>query len=60
MSKEKEPRVNFATVRDGDDELHIECRFWDGQKIAAIVVDREFPQLAQDIANYLSRKDYGQ
>lgn len=59
-SKTTEPRVNFATVRDCEDELHVECRFWDGQKFAAVTVDRNFPQLAQDIATYLSRKDYGQ
>jgi hypothetical protein len=42
-----EPTVTHATIRDGGDELHIECRFSDGQKFAAITVDSEFPGLAQ-------------
>ena len=32
--------IKYATVRDVDDELHIECRFDDGQKFAAITIDK--------------------
>lgn len=46
---EKEPQVISATVRDGDDEWHIECRFSDGQKFAAIRVDKSFEKLAHQI-----------
>jgi hypothetical protein len=53
-----EPRVRHATVRDaitdGVPELHIECRFSDGQKFAAIVVDGEFKILAFQIAHFLN------
>ena len=49
-----EPTVTYATIRDGDDELHIECRFSDGQKFAAITVDKDFPGLAQTVANALA------
>ncbi len=50
-----EPRVVEATVRDGDDEWHIECRFSDGQKIAAVTVDREFERLAHQISDGLNK-----
>lgn len=49
-----EPNVIKATVRDADDELHIECRFSDGQKFAAVRVDSDFPELANRIASFLS------
>ncbi|ANI78994.1 hypothetical protein [Sphingobium sp. EP60837] len=42
--------VQCATVRDGDDEWHIECRFKDGQKFAAIIVDKDHEDLADWIA----------
>ena len=49
-----EPKVVFATVRDAEVEIHIECRFSDGQKFAAIVVDGEFPSLATQICEMLN------
>lgn len=54
-----EPRVIYATVRDAEDvdgieELHIECRFDDGQKFAAVVVDGDFPHLAHALCNFLN------
>jgi hypothetical protein len=49
-----EPNVIRATVRDADDELHIECRFSDCQKFAAVRVDSDFPELANRIASFLS------
>ena len=49
----REPHVTYATVRDAGDELHIECRFDDGQKFAAVTVDVEFPELATAIAAFL-------
>lgn len=56
---DKEPTVEYATVRDAIsdnnmDELHIECRMSDGQKGAFIVVDSDFPELAQRIAAWLN------
>lgn len=42
--------VQYATVRDGGDEWHIECRFKDGQKFAAVTVDKEHEDLADWIA----------
>jgi hypothetical protein len=45
-----EPRVIHATVRDADDEWHIECRFNDGQKFAAVRVDKGHEALADFIA----------
>jgi hypothetical protein len=48
------PRVVRATVRDGDDAWHVECRFSDGQKFAAIHVDREHEGLAHVIAEALN------
>lgn len=50
----REPHVVYATVRDGDDAWHIECRFDDGQKFAAIEVDLEHEQLADRVAEALS------
>jgi hypothetical protein len=49
-----EPSLAYCTVRDGDDEWHIECRFDDGQKFAAVKVAIEFPQLAHRIADFLN------
>jgi hypothetical protein len=51
-------RLREATVRDGDDEWHIECRFADGQKFAAVTVVKEAPgaeAIAHDIALMLTR-----
>ena len=50
----EEPTVTFATVRDGLDEWHVECRMSDGQKGAFVTVDREFEQLAHRIADALN------
>jgi len=49
-----EPTVQFATVRDGDNEWHIECRFSDGQKFAAVTIAKPFEQLAHNIADFLN------
>jgi hypothetical protein len=50
-----EPKLNFCTLREAEDEIHIECRFLDGQKLAAVIVDGEFPILARWIVNALNR-----
>jgi hypothetical protein len=47
--------IVHAAVRDGDDEWHIECRFKDGQKYAAIRVDKECEGLAEWVAYQLNR-----
>ena len=49
-----EPSLKYCTVREGDEEWHLECRFSDGQKYAAIWVDGEFPQLAERVASLLN------
>jgi hypothetical protein len=49
-----EPACVYATVRDGFDEWHVECRFDDGQKFAAVHVDYDFPDLAHRIAAALA------
>jgi hypothetical protein len=51
--------VVSATVRDGDDEWHIECRFDDGQKYAAIRVDKEQEDLADAICAFLNARARG-
>ena len=56
--------VKFATVReaaqyDGPHEYiewHIECRFENGDKYAAITVDEEHEELADAIAAWLSER----
>lgn len=50
----KEPKVVYATVRDGCEEWHIECRMSDGQKGAFIQVDKEFPELANFVCALLN------
>ena len=58
-----EPKVIYATVRESVDDAwdlpinDIECRFDDGQKFAAIVVDGDFPELAHSIATFLTAQD---
>lgn len=46
----KDCPVEYATVRDGGDEWHIECRFRDGQKFAAVMVEKDHEDLADWIA----------
>lgn len=46
--------VQYATVRDGGDEWHIECRFKDGQKFAAVTVDKDHEDLADWIATAIT------
>jgi hypothetical protein len=53
----EESKVIDATVRDGLDEWHIECRFDNGEKFAAVTVDYNKPELAQKIARFLSVTD---
>jgi hypothetical protein len=50
----KEPALMRCAVREGDDEWHIECRFSDGQKYAAIKLDGACPQLATRVAALLN------
>ena len=49
-----EPTLKYCTVREGDAEWHLECRFSDGQKYAAIRVDGACPDLAHRIADCLN------
>ena len=50
----EEPEINYTTVKDGDDVWHIECRFQDGQKYAAITVDKPLENLADRISAFLN------
>lgn len=40
----RRPHLVRVTQRDGDGETHLECRFSDGQKFAAVTVDHILPQ----------------
>ena len=33
--------VSYSTIRETDDELHIEVRFNDGEKFAVITIDKK-------------------
>lgn len=49
-------KVLKATIRETDDEFHIECRFFDGQKFSAVIIDKAIPgaqNLAMVLANFL-------
>lgn len=64
--KSEEPKVIYATVREAistqeaaggkESEWHIECRFEDGQKYAAIKVVHEMEALADLVAELLNEK----
>ena len=52
--------VSYSTVRDGDDELHIEVRFKDGEKFAVITIDKKLKdseKLAKFINNLMNKKE---
>lgn len=49
-----EPTVLFATLREAEDQIHLECRMSDGQKGVFVIVDSAFPGLAADIALFLN------
>jgi len=56
-----EPKLVYSTIRDaiddiGDDEYHIECRMDDGTKAALIVVDGDYPELANRINSFLNNQ----
>jgi hypothetical protein len=45
----------LATLRETDDlEIHLECRFSDGQKFAPIAVDAEYPELAHRLVEFIN------
>ena len=51
------PNVTHATIRDADDELHIECRFVDGQKFAAITIDKAISyhnEIANNVCGFIN------
>ena len=61
MTKIREPQLRYCTRRDAYDEhdihsIHIECRFDDGQKFPAVIVDGEFETLAEKIENFLNNQ----
>jgi len=49
-----EPTVSFCTLREAEDEWHLECRMSDGQKGAFVMVDGEFPGLAAKLRDFLN------
>lgn len=54
MTKELLP--DYVTIRDGGDDWHLECRFPDGQKYAAVLVDIENKKLAHLICDFLNTR----
>jgi len=55
MRNRVEPNIAYCHIRHGgDDDFEIECRFSDGQKLAAITVDGDFPNLAGRICAFLN------
>lgn len=59
-----EPTVKFCTQRVAEDEhgveeIHLECRFSDGQKLAAVIVSSDFPELANRIELFLNNGPAG-
>ncbi len=55
MRSRGEPEITYCHIRcGGDDDFDIECRFSDGQKLAAITVDGDFPNLAGRICAFLN------
>ncbi len=53
--RKMEPKLVHCGLRDCADEIHLECRFDDGQKFAAVIIDGQFPNLAQAIHAALSQ-----
>lgn len=41
--------LKYCTIRDANDELHLECRFKNGEKFAAVIIDKKVP-LAEKLA----------
>jgi Lar family restriction alleviation protein len=56
----KEPNLMYCTVREAEHEeygyveYHLECRFDDDQKFAAVKIDGEFHGLANLVSNLLN------
>lgn len=55
----KEPGILFCTQRDaidsyGLEEIHIECRFDNGDKTAAVIIDSDYQLLADSITEFLN------
>lgn len=46
----------IAEDENGIEEIHLECRFSDGQKFAAVIVSSDFPKLANRIERFLNNK----
>lgn len=49
-----EPKLIHCTQRHCEDEIHLECRFEDGQKFAAVVIDIDHPEIANKIEKFLN------
>lgn len=54
-----EPEIDYCTIRDAVDEkgvetIHLECRFKDGQKFAAVEIAGGFDNLAEKIMHFLN------
>lgn len=45
--------VIYSTIRECDDELHIEVRFKDGEKFAAITIDKKLKD-AEKLAAFIN------
>lgn len=53
---EKEPTIRNAALREAEGEIHIECRFADGQKFAAVTVDESLPGLAGELVDFINHR----
>ena len=51
---EKEPTIRNAALREAEREIHIGCRFADGQKFAAVTVDESLPGLAGELVDFIN------
>ena len=46
----------FCTMRDGDDEIHLECRFPNGEKYAAVTICDSKIELANFLNNAINTR----
>ncbi len=54
MTKESEYMPIYCTMRDGNDEIDLLCRFPDGQKYDAVSVHIDNPNLAENIMAFIN------
>lgn len=53
-------KVKHATIREAENTLDIECRFEDGQKFAAVRIDKiidNAEELAQKVIEFITKNE---